>query len=72
MRPKRVSVIVGLPKDDPRNYANRDIHAGEILWEFMETTYGCIGWNGIALSEEPNIYPFFEYPEEFVEVIDEP
>lgn len=37
------------------------IKKGTILYEFKFNTYGCIG-SGIAVSAQPNAYPFLEVP----------
>jgi len=39
-----------------------------VVFEYLGPTYGCIG-DGIAVSVRPNMTPFFELPEEYLEEI---
>lgn len=45
-------------------WLKRDYKAGQVVYLFHGATYGCIGPNGIAVSEEPGIPPFFEMPDD--------
>ena len=48
-------------------WLDRDMKAGETLYRFTGPTYGCIGPNGIAVSMEPDMNPFFEIPAQALE-----
>lgn len=45
-----------------------DVAKGAVVYEFQGHTYGCIS-DGVAVSIEPNKNPFFELPEDSIEVI---
>ena len=38
------------------------LSAGDVVYKFYGVTYGCVGWDGTAMSLEPNKNPFFEVP----------
>ena len=62
----RVTRDVGI--NDPHNYSGRDVKQGETFYVFRLHTYGCIDtYNGIALSEGYDQYPFFEFPLDAIE-----
>lgn len=67
----KVRVLLDVPEDAPGNYSGRDVHADEELYVFAAQTYGAVNTaDGIALSEAGEyIYPFFEFPQEAVELI---
>jgi hypothetical protein len=68
---KPVRVTRPVSKNDPHNYAGRKVEKGEVLYTFHGPTYGCVdSWNGIALSEVVDEYPFFEFPLDAVERAD--
>lgn len=43
-------------------WLDRDMKAGETVFDFTGCTYGCVGPDGIACSERPGEHPFFEIP----------
>ena len=53
------------PTDFP--WLSRPYIKGEIVYLYNGVTYGCIGHNGIAVSEVENETPFFEIPRDAVE-----
>lgn len=40
---------------------------GSVVYRYDKHTYGCIGNNGIAVSDEPNEEPFYEVPKDAVD-----
>jgi hypothetical protein len=72
MRPRKVRVVRDVDIDEPHNFAERDVWAGEEFWECLLTTYGCVDTiGGIALTERYNEYPFFEFPRDAVEYVND-
>lgn len=55
------------------NYSGRDVKEGEVLYVYQGHTYGCIDWlsGGVALTERDGETPFFEFPGDAVEVVDD-
>lgn len=43
-------------------WLDRDMKEGEVVYQYTGATYGCIGFDGLAVSHEPNMTPFFELP----------
>jgi hypothetical protein len=63
-------VIRDVPVSDKHNYAGKDVPAGTVLYGFHEPTYGAVDTGeGIALSERPDEYPFFEFPRDAIREI---
>lgn len=54
-------------KNEPHNFLRRDVNEGEVLFRFDGTTYGCISWGGIAVSEVRGENPFYEFPADAIE-----
>jgi hypothetical protein len=72
IKPKKVRVTRDVDIDEPHNYSHRDVWAGEIFYTCMLPTYNCVDIiGGIALTERPDQYPFFEFPKDAVEYIDD-
>jgi hypothetical protein len=72
LQPRRVRVTRDVDIDEPHNYSHRDVWAGEIFYTCTLATYNCVDtYNGVALTEYPNKYPFFEFPIDAVEYIDD-
>lgn len=69
----RARVIRFVSEDDEHNFLHHDIYPGEEFYIFTGATYGCVDEvNGIALSDRgEDEYPFFEFPRDAVEVIDD-
>ena len=44
------------------DWLDRDLQAGEVFYIYTGPTYGCIGYDGIALTEQEGVTPFFEVP----------
>lgn len=59
---RRAVVVRDVAKDEPHNYLHRDVAAGEVFYDFIWNTYGCVSDFGVALSEQPGEHPFFEFP----------
>lgn len=71
MTPVRVRVTRDVPKSEEHNYSGRTVDKGEILYLFRLCTYGCAETvDSLALSEEPDKYPFFEFPSNAVEAVE--
>jgi hypothetical protein len=70
-QPRWYRVTRDVSGDDPRNYSNRDVDEGEILFECVLATYGCVDtYKGVALTDSPaGGYPFFEFPRDAVEEV---
>ncbi len=47
-------------KDYP--WLSNDLKKGKEVHEYSEYTYGCIGKDGIAVSDKPGQAPFYEVP----------
>jgi hypothetical protein len=61
-------VIETLKRGARGNYAPRTVYKGEIISRFYGHTYGCIGPEGIALTDGDEITGvFFEYPRSALE-----
>ena len=45
-------------------WLGNDIPAGTLLYRFTGITYGCITPEGTAVSEEKDVNPFFEIPDD--------
>jgi hypothetical protein len=43
-------------------WLNSDLPKGKIVYRYAGATYGCIGWNGVAVSDKPDSTPFYEVP----------
>jgi hypothetical protein len=70
--PKAVRVSRDVLACELHNYAGRDVMQGEVLYTVTFCTYGCIDEvGGVALSERPGEYPFFEFPRDAVEDVKE-
>lgn len=68
---RQVVVTRMVAADDPGNYLHRMVYEGETFWTFHLNTYGCVDtWNGIALSEVKDEYPFFEFPLNAIKYVD--
>lgn len=66
MTPRQYRVTRDVPKDEPYNWAHRDVKAGEIFEAFTGPTYGsCDEEHGIVLTGEQGA--FFEFPLDAVE-----
>jgi hypothetical protein len=64
-------VIRDVAADEKHNYLGRDVKEGEIFYRCYLATYGCVdSMNGVALTQVPNEYPFFEFPLDAVEDAD--
>jgi hypothetical protein len=64
-------VVRDVDIDEPGNYSHRDVWAGEIFYTCVQATYGCIG-AGLALTERSDGgYPFFEFPRDAVEYVND-
>lgn len=64
-----IAVIVtrDVSAEESHNFSGRAVKKGETLYTFDLTTYGCVDEiDGIALSEGPKKYPFFEFPRDAV------
>lgn len=68
---KVYSVTRDVPQDEPFNWAGRDVRAGEFLFEFLGTTYGCCDEvNGVVVTWDPDGGgEFFEFPRTAVRVL---
>lgn len=66
-----VRVTRDVPASEEHNYLGRDVKEGEIFYRFNQHTYGCVRFPGVALSVEQGEYPFFEFPGDAVEDIDD-
>lgn len=64
---REVRVTRDVPADE--NYSGRDVRAGEKLYIYDGYTYGCISYEGVALSERPGETPFFEFPYDAIEEV---
>lgn len=64
-RLKRDISIQECPWLDDKDYHLKD----DIVYEYLDHTYGCISSQGIAVSNERNKRPFFELPIEALEKI---
>lgn len=54
-------------------WLKENVVAGTIVHKFLNTTYGVISDNGVAVSKHGAMeYPFFEVPSESVEWFNEP
>ncbi len=69
MSAQAVEVTRDVPANYPHNYLGRDVNEGEVFYLFTLPTYGCINERGgVALSERPDEYPYFEFPADAVSV----
>lgn len=60
--PRRLILTRDLPAAD-YDWLDRDLYAGEIMWEFTGCTWGVIDHEaGLAASERPGQGPFYEIP----------
>jgi hypothetical protein len=58
-----------VPEGEHHNCSGRDVQEGETLYQCTRPTYGSVDTRGgIAVSEQPGQYPFFEFPADAVEV----
>ena len=55
-----------LTRDLTEQESSEDIKKGAVVYRFGGCTYGCIGRNGIAVSDKPDEYPFYEIPKNAV------
>lgn len=66
---RQYRVLRDVAADDEGSSALRDIAAGEVLYECLWWTYGCVR-DGLTLTEDPRGgYPFFEFPIDAAEEI---
>lgn len=68
----RYVVTRNVSKDEEHNYAGRDVTKGEEFYRFFGATYGCVDtYNGVPLSEVDGEYPFFEFPVDACEPVED-
>jgi hypothetical protein len=68
----RYRVIRDVRKGEHHNFLGRAAREGEVFFRFAGATYGCIDtYGGVALSEKDGEYPFFEFPVDAVERLDD-
>lgn len=49
-------------------WLKRNLSKGETVYRYSNFTYGCIGEDGVAVSDKPNNEnPFYEIPQDSVE-----
>jgi hypothetical protein len=72
MKCHKVRVIRHVPDSEEHNYYGQAVHRGAEFWTFTGPTYGCVDdVNGIALSEFADMGPFFEFPRNAIEDVNE-
>jgi hypothetical protein len=72
MQAQKVRVTRDVDIDEDHNFAERDVWAGETFYICTLNTYGCVdSMSGVALTERPNEYPFFEFPKDAVEYVND-
>lgn len=65
---KQVTVTRDVGVNEPHNFLHRPVAEGEVFYKCDLPTYGCINYDGgIALTEQPGEYPFFEFPRDAIE-----
>ena len=52
------------------DWLDRSLKKGEIVYEYTGPTYGCISGNGSAFTLTKNETPFFELPDDAVQLCD--
>ena len=50
-------------------WLDRDFLVGEVVYPYHGNTYGCITFNGVAVTEVPDKTPFLEIPEDALELV---
>ena len=53
------------------DWLDRDYLKGEKLFRYDGFTYGVIGEDGVAVSEESQVLPFFEIPRDAIQMEDD-
>ena len=48
------------------SWLSDDLKNGKVVYRFYGTTYGCIGPNGVAVSDKNGEGPFYEVPSDSV------
>lgn len=61
MEDKRFILTRDIPKKEC-NWLDRNYKKGEIVFEYTGYTYGCISNTGKAFSDNYDLEPFFELP----------
>lgn len=51
------------------DWLDREFKKGETVYKYSGATYGCISWGGVACCEQPNSTPFFEMPNDALELV---
>lgn len=70
MTAQKVRVTRPVSRVEAHNFLGRDVREGECFYIFRGTTYGCVDSQyGIALSEQLDEYPFFEFPCDAIELV---
>jgi hypothetical protein len=56
------------------HWLSRTYKKGEILYEYIGYTYGCISPKGIAICDNPDgvTTPFHEFPKNAIEIVNQP
>jgi hypothetical protein len=66
----RAVVTRDVSNDEPNNYYGQNVYAGAEFYTFHGATYGCVNdIEGIALSEMPDMGPFFEFPRDAIRTV---
>lgn len=68
---KKVRVTRNVASGDPHNYYPHSVRKGEEFWTFHGRTFGCVSTGGIALSERAGEGPFFEFPLDALEDVED-
>ncbi len=64
-------VIRNVYEDDAGNHMNRAVARGELLYKYLGYTYGCIGEDGVAVSENGSLLPpFHQLPRDAVREVE--
>jgi hypothetical protein len=50
-------------------WLDKRIHEGDIVYEYTGFTYGLVSDEGIAVTYEPGVTPFFELPTQHLKEI---
>lgn len=53
---------------EQENYGPSPLKTGDLVYEYLGCTYGCIGEGGEAVSRNPGKDPFEEVPEDAIEL----
>ncbi|MDB5224823.1 MAG: hypothetical protein JWO43_445 [Candidatus Adlerbacteria bacterium] len=46
------------------SWLKKDLPKGKVVYEYGKATYGCVGPNGVAVSDKPNKEPFYQLPKD--------